>query len=102
MLGSDDFTTLVGIRQQWSELEGRQQEFIAGRNETELAREIRIQMGDHWLTLRMWQMLVQAFVHSTHHRGELSIVLTELGYPLPTLDIIIHHVRQSGQDWPWE
>jgi uncharacterized damage-inducible protein DinB len=40
-------------------------------------------------------------MHSTHHRGELSIVLTELGYPLPTLDIIVHFAEQSGQAWPW-
>jgi uncharacterized damage-inducible protein DinB len=45
-------------------------------------------------------LLAQAFVHSTHHRGELSIVLSHLGHPLPTLDIIIPFVTWSGQKWP--
>jgi uncharacterized damage-inducible protein DinB len=48
----------------------------------------------------VWQLLVQAYTHATHHRGELSIVLTELGFPLPTLDIIIFFAAESGQPWP--
>lgn len=43
---------------------------------------------------------MQAFVQSTHPRGELSIVLSQLGQSLPTLDIIIPFVTDSGQVWP--
>jgi uncharacterized damage-inducible protein DinB len=59
-------------------------------------------MGGQTLRLPVWQLLIQGFLSSTHHRGELSIVLTQLGHPLPTLDIIIHFVEQSGQTWPWK
>jgi uncharacterized damage-inducible protein DinB len=50
----------------------------------------------------MWQLLVQAFVHSTHHRAELAILLGQMGHPLPTLDILIHFAQQSGQPWRWK
>jgi uncharacterized damage-inducible protein DinB len=45
-------------------------------------------------------LMLQSLIHSVHHRGELSIVMTGLGHPLPTLDIILHFARESGQPWP--
>lgn len=66
-----------------------------------LAQEITIPIGGHDFKLARWQFLLQSLVHSTHHRGELSIVMTGLGAPLPTLDIIIPFVNTSGQQWPW-
>jgi uncharacterized damage-inducible protein DinB len=97
-----DLSTVAHIRRYWSKLEQERQDFVASLNEGEMVREISVQMGDQWLRFPIWQMLVQAFIHSIHHRGELSIVLTGLGYPLPTLDIIIHFTEQSGQTWPWK
>jgi len=93
---------LADIRRKWSELEREQQDFISGLREADPGREIRVPMRDSMLTLPIWQALMQAFTQSIHHRGELSIVLTGLGHPLPTLDVIIYHVRRSGQEWPWE
>jgi len=54
---------------------------------------------NHPLTLPRWQMLAQSLLQSIHHRGELSIVMTQLGYPLPTLDPIIQFIKESGQVW---
>ena len=50
--------------------------------------------------LARWQLLTQSLAHSAHHRGELSIVMTGLGHPLPTLDPIITFINESGQHWP--
>ena len=50
-------------------------------------------------TLPRWQFLTQSLIHSAHHRGELSIVMTALGQPLPTLDPILQFVNESGQEW---
>ena len=93
--------TLAEIQGYTSQLPGEQESFLRSSDEAGLEREITFQMGDQTLHLPVWQLLVQAFVHSTHHRGELSIVLSHLGHPLPTLDIIIPFVTQSGQKWPW-
>ena len=45
-------------------------------------------------------LLALYIYNSIHRRGELSIVLSGLGHPLPTLDIILHFFAQSGQEWP--
>jgi uncharacterized damage-inducible protein DinB len=93
--------TLADIQGYASQLPGEQESFLKASDEAGLEREVTFQMGDQTLHLPVWQLLVQAFVHSTHHRGELSIVLSHLGHPLPTLDIIIPFVTWSGQKWPW-
>jgi len=93
--------TLAEIQGYASQLPGEQESFLKSLDEASLGREITFQMEEQTLHLPVWQLLVQAFVHSTHHRGELSIVLSHLSHPLPTLDIIIPFVTWSGQKWPW-
>lgn len=74
--------------------------YITGLSGEELECKTALILKEQPLELPVWQYLVQVFVHATHHRGELSILLTELGFPLPTMDIIIHFVEESGQTWP--
>jgi uncharacterized damage-inducible protein DinB len=93
--------TLAEIQSYASQLAGEQESLLKSSDEASLRREVTFQMGEQALHLPVWQLLAQAFVHSTHHRGELSIVLSHLGHPLPTLDIIIPFVTWSGQKWPW-
>jgi uncharacterized damage-inducible protein DinB len=95
-----DLSTLPAIRGYWRQLEQDQLAFIGALSESDLTRSLSMQPAGQLLVFPLWQMLVQAVVHSIHHRGELSIVLTQLGYPLPTLDIILHFTQQSGQTWP--
>lgn len=96
-----DLPTLADLARFWSEVEQSTQYFIAAQSDDDLAHEV-VPFQDRPLQFPVWQLLVQACLHSTHHRGELSVVLTELGYPLPTLDIIVHFAEQSGQVWPWK
>jgi uncharacterized damage-inducible protein DinB len=95
-----DVSTLAELIHYWAEVEQTTQDFIAAQAEDDLKREV-VPFNTQSLHYPIWQLLLQAFMHSAHHRGELSIVLTELGYPLPTLDIILHFTEQSGQAWPW-
>jgi uncharacterized damage-inducible protein DinB len=95
-----DLPTLADLIRYWAEIEQATQAFIAAQTEDDLKRPV-VALSTQPLQLPIWQLLLQAFTHSTHHRGELSIVLTELGYPLPTLDIIVHFAGRSGQAWPW-
>ncbi|MFN8455860.1 MAG: hypothetical protein U0401_14540 [Anaerolineae bacterium] len=41
-------------------------------------------------------------LHSAQHRGELSILLSELGHPLLIDDIIVRFTEESGQSWPFK
>lgn len=78
-------------------------DYICRLDAVELERtvEFAFSSGQPPLQLPVWQIMVQVFVHATHHRGELSIIMTALGFPLPTPDIIIQFVQESGQTWPF-
>jgi uncharacterized damage-inducible protein DinB len=92
--------TLADLQSYQQQLAQEQSAFVQTLADADLRREIDFQIDSQPLHLPLWQLLMQAFVHSTHHRGELSIVLSQLGHPLPTLDIIIPFVEWSGQKWP--
>lgn len=99
----DDFETLdlAGIRDLFARVATMRKEYLEIVNENELYETIATQIRQQPLQLSRWQMLAQSLIHSIHHRGELSIVMTGLGYPLPTLDPILQFIRESGQEWPW-
>ena len=93
-------STLAEIRAYTMQVGQELKAFVAASSEDELERVLAVDIAGESFRLPIWQLLSQAVMHSTHHRGELSIVLTQLGYPLPTLDILIHFIEQSGQVWP--
>ena len=96
----NQLVTVADLQDYQQMLAHDQATFIQTLTDIDLQREIDFQIGPQPLHLPMWQLLMQAFVHSAHHRGELSIVLSQLGHPLPTLDIIIPLVEWNGQVWP--
>jgi uncharacterized damage-inducible protein DinB len=93
------FSTLEDMRAYWDGLEHRIGRYIEAAEDNELGsmREFRLR-GDTY-QLPVWKLLIQAFTHAIHHRGEISIILSQLGQPLPTIDIIQHFIEQSSQKW---
>lgn len=44
--------------------------------------------GGHAYCLPIEQLLGHVFNHGTHHRGQISTVITQLGYPCPEMDLV--------------
>jgi uncharacterized damage-inducible protein DinB len=93
--------SLEEIRLTFAQVAAERRKYLDWVSEELLAQEIVVPIGGQEFKLARWQLLAQSLMHTAHHHGELSIVLTGLGYPLPTLDIIIEFVNESGQYWPW-
>ena len=93
--------TLAEIADSFAGVADARAAYLETVSEDELAEIIPIQIGSKPLRLARWQLLAQSLLSSAHHRGELSIVMTALGTPLPTLDPILQFVRESGQEWPF-
>jgi uncharacterized damage-inducible protein DinB len=90
------------LRQRWEDLASQQKGYLGHLSETDLAAVLPVQISKQPFQFARWQMLTQALIQSTHHRSELSIILTRLGFPLPNLDIIVTFAENSGQLWPWK
>jgi uncharacterized damage-inducible protein DinB len=95
-----DLASLPDIRRYWGEVTQRRRTYLDQLDEAELARAATITLGRQELRFPVWQMLLQAFTHSAHHRGELALLLGQRGHAPPTLDVIVYFARQSGQPWP--
>lgn len=78
------------------------QRLMDSLKEEDFDREVTSAFGDESLHLPLWQMLLHTFMHTARHRGELSIILSQLGHPLPIPDLIVQFVDQSDQTWPFE
>ncbi|MGV3552356.1 DinB family protein [Rhizobium sp.] len=50
------------------------------------------------VTQRLGSALSHAFNHQTHHRGQCHMILTSLGKPSLTLDMVSFH-RNEGKQW---
>ncbi|HEY9086952.1 MAG TPA: DinB family protein [Anaerolineaceae bacterium] len=96
-----ELTSFSEIRAALEAEDAALQAFVQGHAWEELCREAHFDLGQIQLTLPVWKALLQILVHSIHHRGELSILMTELGQPLPTPDIIVQFAEEGGQPWPW-
>lgn len=94
--------TLDVIRTCFAESAAEQAAFLRAASAEDLQRDTVISFGDNSFTLKMWQVILQQFSHGHMHRGELSIVMSGLGHPLPTIDLFKHFVIESGRDWPYD
>lgn len=91
------YNTLEEIRAYWDGLEHRMRRYIekAGEEELLAARDFRLR--DQVNSLPAWELLLQAFVHNVHHRGELAVLLKVIDKSLPTQDIYHHIFDQESQ-----
>ena len=100
--GAPDITlSLAEITAAFSQIADERLKYLNWVTEEKLVEIVDIPIGGQPFKLARWQLLTQSLLHTAHHRGELSIVMTRLGHPLPTMDPIVEFVHESGQVWPW-
>lgn len=99
---SDGFSTFSAIKSFAESTANDMHSLISSAIESDFDREITATFGEQTLHLPMWQMLLHTFMHTARHRGELSILLSQVGQPLPIPDLIVQYVDESGQVWPFE
>ena len=97
---TDEVSSLERLKELYYQVSRQREEYLQNATEEEMQELIRVKIGSGMVDLPRWQYLAQSLLASIHHRGELSIVMTGLGQPLPTLDPIIEFVKESGQEWP--
>jgi uncharacterized damage-inducible protein DinB len=90
MLSPDEFPTLEVLQARWQEEVQEMRRFLSGLSDADIDRVISYtdtQGRPHENTL--WHILVHMVNHSTQHRSEAAIVLTEWGRSPGNLDLII-------------
>jgi uncharacterized damage-inducible protein DinB len=91
VLDTGDLPDLGSLTQHWREQETAVVRFLAGLTDADLSRrvEYRSRAGEPQSDL-LWQVLFQIVNHSTQHRSEVALALTQLGQSPGFLDYMAY------------
>jgi uncharacterized damage-inducible protein DinB len=91
VLSQADFPTLADLQARWQQEAQEMQHFVASLNDTGLDRPIHCTTtGGRPFENTLWHILVHVVNHSTQHRSEAALLLTEWGHSPGDLDFILY------------
>jgi len=96
-----EFPTVTALRTRWSDVEREQAEFIAGLSEASLRTVIEyVNTKGESFAYPLWQMLQHVVNHSTYHRGQITMMLRQLGATPVATDFLVFYDEMSRRTAP--
>lgn len=97
-LEEKDYPTLADIKTRWDQQEADMRAFIRAQTEQSLEAVITYNnFRNETFHVPLWQMLMHAANHATHHRGELAAMFALMNVPHPEEEVIQYFLDASGQ-----
>jgi uncharacterized damage-inducible protein DinB len=93
----EDFPNLMAWIVGWEETAAGLESFLAGLTDEQLAAPATWtnSRGDSY-TRPLWQPVAHLVNHSTYHRGQVVSLLRQMGYPVPSTDLIYYFLERTG------
>jgi uncharacterized damage-inducible protein DinB len=92
------FAGLESIHRYWTGLEARQKEFLAGLTPETLARPLEIRTLDGTPYAQpLWQMMQHVVNHGSYHRGQVTMMLRQLGAKPVGTDLITYYRERAAR-----
>jgi uncharacterized damage-inducible protein DinB len=83
----DAFPTIADLRNQWDALDAENLAYIATLTDDQLMERIAMRSWRGWvMDAPRWQALIHQAFHQHQHRGEVALVLTNLGHSPGEID----------------
>lgn len=96
-LKADDYPTARSVVERWNQVETHVRAFLDGADDADLDRPVTYTLGDGPPTTRsVGQLLHHAAVHGVHHRGQVSLLLRELGKTPGNVDLLMYYGRSAA------
>jgi len=97
-LEKDDFPTLASVKERWAKQEAEMRAFLEAQTDESL-QVVSAYTSFIGETFRvpLWQMLMHAANHETHHRGELAAMFALMDVSHPEEEVIQYFLNLSGQ-----
>ena len=97
-LRSEDFPTLDSILSYWREQERKVRAFLAALSDADLLRRMEFKVPQVSLSgvMALGDMLHHAALHNIHHRGQVTLLLRELGHVPGNVDILFFYTDKSA------
>jgi uncharacterized damage-inducible protein DinB len=83
------FATLSDIENHWKQVEQDIRRFLNTLNESDLLHDVTYgdSGGKSW-TYPLWALLLHVTNHQTYHRGQVTVLLRQLGVAPPAIDFL--------------
>lgn len=92
VLDPAEFATVTVLWTKWSEVEREQADFVAGLTEESLSTVIEyVNTRGESFSYPLWQMLQHVVNHSTYHRGQITMMLRQLGATPVATDFLVFY-----------
>jgi len=90
-LNPDDYPTIESLEGAWIRVEQCLREFLSHLENEDLAREVEFSLaGGPSHTLAVGELMQHAMIHAVHHRGQVSLLLRELGFTPGNFDMLMY------------
>lgn len=100
-LNAEDYPTLEPLLYDWEKVEAYMHDFLSDLNDEDLHRNVEYRgKGDQKRSMPLGELLHHSIIHGAHHRGQVALLLRELGHPPGTFDILFYYAEQHG-DTAW-
>jgi uncharacterized damage-inducible protein DinB len=97
-LSAADFPTFASVSERWTDVESKVRGFLAGLRDEDVDREVEFTPGDGpKQTLTVGQMMQHAAIHAVHHRGQVALLLRQLGLAPGDFDILFYYSSCRNQ-----
>ena len=91
-----DLRTLADVRSRWEQVERERAAFVADLNDARLAETSVVKPSSGGEYVHSFRQMFRHFInHSSYHRGQIVVLLRQLGSPAPNTDLIRFY-RQRG------
>jgi len=96
-----EFATVDLLRTKWLEVEREQADFVTGLSEESLRAVIDyVNTRGESFAYPLWQMLQHVVNHSTYHRGQITMMLRQLGATPVATDLLVFYDVMSRRATP--
>jgi uncharacterized damage-inducible protein DinB len=96
-----DYPTVDAVVERWKQIEGYLRAFLSTLRDEDLDRNIEFALGGApKRSMPLGELLHHATVHGIHHRGQVGLLLRQLGFAPGNVDILMYYGERHGLQVP--